>query len=331
MQKKTLVILAAGIGSRYGGGVKQLEPVGPAGELIIDYSVHDAIEAGFNKIVFIIRHDIEADFRERIGDRVESICVPLGVEICYAFQEMNMMVDHVPEGRVKPWGTGHAVLCAADRIDSAFAVINADDYYGKEAYREAVKFLDTGRYGIVAYVLKNTISANGGVTRGICSVEDGKLVSIAETRNIIKSGDGAEADGIKLDPDSYVSMNFMCYPVAFLDVLKTKFSEFLADLSDPLRDEFLLPKIADRMLKEGTQYALLTTNDRWFGVTYKEDKASVVESFKKLYEEGVYERELYGEAFYATLLARNGRPVVKIVPYESTPVSNRIGITEKNV
>ncbi len=295
MNNKTLVILAAGIGSRYGGGVKQLEPVGPAGELIIDYSIHDAIAAGFNKVVFIIRRAIEADFRERIGDRVESICAGLGVEVCYAFQEMDMWVDHVPEGRTKPWGTGHAVLCAADRIDSGFAVINADDYYGKEAYRKAVRFLDTGNYGLVGYVLKNTISANGGVTRGICSVEAGKLSAIAETRNIIKTGDGAEADGIRIDPDSYVSMNFFCYPVTFLEVLKKKFTEFIADLNDPIKDEFLLPKIADRMLKEGTEYTLLTTDDRWFGVTYKEDKASVVESFKKLYEAGVYRSELYGD------------------------------------
>ncbi len=257
--------------------------------------MHDAIAAGFDKIVFIIRHDIEADFRERIGERIEKICGNIGVEICYAFQEADMMVSHVPEGRVKPWGTGHAVLCAADQIDSNFAVINADDYYGKEAYRKAVKFLDTGKYGLIGYTLKNTISANGGVTRGICSVEDGKLTSIEETRNIIKTEKGAEADGRILDPDSYVSMNFFCYPVTFIEVLKKKFAEFIANRCDPIKDEFLLPKIADQMLKEGTEYSLLTTDDQWFGVTYKEDKASVVESFRKLYEAGVYEKELYGD------------------------------------
>ena len=290
--KKTLVILAAGIGSRYGGGVKQLEPVGPIDELIIDYSIHDAIAAGFNKIVFIIRHDIEADFRERIGDRIEKICGPLGVEITYAFQEKTMFVDSVPEGRTKPWGTGHAVLCAADQIDSPFAVINADDYYGKDGYVKASEFLASGSYALVGYVLKNTLSDNGTVTRGICSVEDGKLVGIAETKNIMKTPEGASADGVTLDPDSLVSMNFWCYPLEFIDLLKTGFPEFISNMADPLKSEYLLPIIADGMLKSGTEFAVLPTHDQWFGVTYKEDKASVVESFRKLYEAGVYDQAL---------------------------------------
>ena len=293
--KKTLVILAAGIGSRYGGGVKQLEPVGPIDELIIDYSIHDAIAAGFNKIVFIIRHDIEADFRERIGDRIEKICGPLGIEIAYAFQEKTMFVDSVPEGRTKPWGTGHAVLCAADQIDSPFAVINADDYYGKDGYVKASEFLASGSYALVGYVLKNTLSDNGTVTRGICSVEDGKLVGIAETKNIMKTPEGASADGVTLDPDSLVSMNFWCYPLEFIDLLKTGFPEFISNMADPLKSEYLLPIIADGMLKAGTEFAVLPTEDQWFGVTYKEDKASVVESFRKLYEAGVYEQDLYSD------------------------------------
>lgn len=293
--KKTLVILAAGIGSRYGGGVKQLEPVGPTYELIIDYSVHDAIAAGFNKIVFIIRHDIEADFRERIGNRVESVCGPLGIEIAYAFQEKTMYVDSVPEGRTKPWGTGHAVLCAADQIDSPFAVINADDYYGKDGYVKASEFLTSGSYALVGYILKNTLSDNGTVTRGICSVENGKLVGIAETKNIMKTTEGASADGIKLDPNSLVSMNFWCFPLEFVDLLKTGFPEFISNVKDPLKDEYLLPIIADGMLKSGTEFAVLPTHDQWFGVTYKEDKASVVESFKKLYEEEVYKEKLYDD------------------------------------
>ncbi len=297
--KKTLVILAAGIGSRFGGGVKQLEPVDDHGHLIIDYSIHDAIAAGFNKIVFIIRHDIEKDFRECIGDRIEKVCNGLGVEVAYAFQETSYLPNDLSEetkaklaGRTKPWGTGHAVLCAAKQIDSAFAVINADDYYGVDGFTKAVENLDKG-YALVGYILKNTLSENGGVTRGICSVTDGKLSAIAETRNIVKTANGAEVNGRVLDVDSIVSMNFWCYPVAFLDVLRKGFTQFLENISDPLKEEYLLPIIADGMLKEGIEYTVLSTDSQWFGVTYKEDKPEVVENFKKLREEGVYKEELF--------------------------------------
>lgn len=261
MTHKTLVILAAGIGSRFGGGVKQLMPVDDAGHLIIDYSIHDAIAAGFNKIVFIIRHDIEADFREVIGERIENICTPLGVEIAYAFQETTYLPDSVKKtypDRAKPWGTGHAVLCAAEAIDSAFAVINADDYYGREGFKKAAEYLGSG-YGLVGYILKNTLSDNGGVTRGICSVENGKLTAIAETKNIVKSSEGAEADGKKLDVESLVSMNFWCYPLEFLDVLRTGFPTFLDGMRDSAKDEYLLPIIADALLKSGTDFAVLPT------------------------------------------------------------------------
>lgn len=292
------MILAAGIGSRFGGGIKQLEPVGLTNELIIDYSIHDAIAVGFNKIVFIIRHDIEADFKERIGDRVEAICKPLGVEIYYAFQEKEYFVDSVPEGRTKPWGTGHAVLCAADQIDGSFAVINADDYYGKAGFVKAANFLSTDQYALVGYILKNTLSDNGGVTRGICTVENNKLVSISETKNIIKTIDGVEANGVKLNVDSLVSMNFWCYTKEFLDVLKNGFNEFVSMMNNPLTDEYLLPIIADGMLKDGVEFTVLPTDDKWFGVTYKEDKESVIESFKKLYEAGEYNTELYSDLCY---------------------------------
>ncbi|MCR5542949.1 MAG: nucleotidyltransferase [Eubacterium sp.] len=290
--KKTLVILSAGIGSRFGGGIKQLEPVDDNGHIIIDYSIHDAIEAGFNKIVFIIRHDIEEDFKNVIGDRIEKICTPLGVEIAYAFQELSDVPIQV-DGRTKPWGTGHAVLSAADQIDSSFAVINADDYYGKKGFKKAADFLETDNYGLVGYVLKNTLSDNGGVTRGICKVSDGTLIGIEETKNIIKTKTGAEADGRIIDINSLVSMNFWCYPTSFLDILKNGFPSFQESMNDPLKDEYLLPIIADKMLREGYSFSVLPTDDQWFGVTYKEDKPAVVESFKELIEKGIYTNELF--------------------------------------
>ncbi len=297
MMKKALVILAAGIGSRYGVGIKQLESVDDHGHLIIDYSIHDAIAAGFNEIVFIIRHEIEADFRERIGDRIESVCGPLGVTVSYAFQEKDKFVDSVPAGRTKPWGTGHAVLCAAGQISAPFAVINADDYYGKNGFRRAAEFLEAcpEQYALIGYQMKNTLSDNGGVTRGICSLADGKLTGIAETKNIVKAGDGAEADGKVLDVESLVSMNFWCYPTAFLDVLRIGFPEFLARMTDPMKDEYLLPIIADGMLKNGTEFSVLPTDDSWFGVTYKEDLPAVVGSFRKLIVSGVYKEDLYSD------------------------------------
>ena len=292
---KTLVILAAGIGSRFGGGIKQLEPVDDHGHIIIDYSIHDAIAAGFNRIIFIIRHDIEADFREVIGDRIEAWCKPLGVEVCYAFQELENVPIAVPEGRKKPWGTGHAVLACRDLLHEPFVVINADDYYGKKGLVEAAAFLETGEYGLIGYILKNTLSDNGGVTRGICSTEGGKLVSIAETKQIVKTPDGAEANGVKLDVESVVSMNFWCYPESFVAYLEEKMPQFLAEMKDPLKDEFLLPVIADGMLKEGYEFRVIPTDDQWFGVTYKEDKPAVTEKFRELIAEGEYRADLYSD------------------------------------
>lgn len=284
--KKTLVILAAGIGSRFCGGVKQLTPVDDNGHLIIDYSIHDAIEAGFNRIVFIIRKDIEADFKEVIGDRVEKEVAPLGVEIVYAFQEMS--------GRAKPWGTGHALFCAAEVIDTPFCVINSDDYYGKKGFVKAAEFLGNG-YALVGYVLENTLSDNGSVTRGVCSVEEGKLISIDETRGITKCEGGACGEGRMIDSKSLVSMNFWCYPLEFLDVIREGFPKFLENLNDPETDEYLLPVIADKMLHEGVTYRVLPTDDKWFGVTYLEDKAYVVERFRKLITDGIYKDDLYSD------------------------------------
>lgn len=294
--KTALVILAAGIGASYGAGVKQLAPVGPNGELIIDYSIHDAIAAGFDKIVFIIRKDIEAVFREVIGTRIEKLCAHLGVEVHYAFQSLTEVPISVPQGRVKPWGTGQAVLACKGILTEPFAVINADDYYGKDGFVKAAAFLKTGKYGLVGYVLKNTLSENGGVTRGICTVRDGKLVGIDETRNIVKTASGAEANGRSLPLDALVSMNFWCFPERFMGVLEQGFPKFLADLPDPQKSEYLLPIIVDGLLKERTEVAVLSTDADWFGITYQEDKASVIASFQALYAAGAYDRtDLYAD------------------------------------
>lgn len=310
--KTTLLIMAAGIGSRFGGGIKQLEPVGLNDEIIMDYSIHDAIEAGFNKIVFVIRKDIESDFRERIGDRVEAICSRLNVEIAYAFQDLASIPEgfSVPDERTKPWGTGQAVLAAKDLIHEPFMVINADDYYGKEAFRQLHDWLvlehaDTA-VAMAGFILKNTLSENGGVTRGVCRVEGGHthIVDVVETSNIMKTESGAEADGVELDPESYVSMNMWGFPAregcdpAFMEVLEKEFVTFFENAvpSNPLKSEYLLPTLIGGMLRENkVTVKVLETKDRWFGVTYKADKASVVESFKKLIADGVYREELYSD------------------------------------
>ena len=292
--KKTLVILAAGIGSRFGEGIKQLEPIDDYKHIIMDYSVHDAISAGFKKIIFIIRHDIETDFKTIIGNRIEEVCKPLGVEILYAFQDISDIPGSVPEERTKPWGTGHAILSCDGLIDGPFAVINADDYYGKEGFVKAANILGEG-YAVIGYQLKNTLSENGGVTRGICRLDGDKLVGIDETKNIIRVNGEAEADGIKIDVDSIVSMNFWCYPAEFLDLIREDFPGFLSNMQDPLKDEYLLPIIADDMLKKGVEFKVLSTPDKWFGITYKEDRPGVVESFRKLISDGVYNTDLYSD------------------------------------
>lgn len=315
MKKTTLLIMAAGIGSRFGGGIKQLEPVGLHDEIIMDYSIHDAIEAGFNKIIFVIRKDIETDFRERIGNRIEAVCGKKGVEVAYAFQDLNDIPGEVPSGRTKPWGTGQAVLAAKDMIHEPFMVINADDYYGKEAYRQMYDWLVVehaeNAIAMAGFILKNTLSDNGGVTRGVCKVEDGHthVVDVVETGNIVKTVDeagavGASADGVKLDPESYVSMNMWGFPAedgcapAFLTALEEEFRTFFEkDVpANPLKAEYLLPTLIGGLLREGKYTVkVLETKDKWFGVTYKEDKEAVMESFKKLISDGLYQEELYSD------------------------------------
>lgn len=312
--KTALVIMAAGIGSRFGGGIKQLEPVGLHDEIIMDYSIHDAIAAGFNKIVFIIRKDIEEDFRERIGNRVENVCNKKNIEVAYCFQNLLDVPGNVPEGRTKPWGTGQAVLAAKELIHEPFAVINADDYYGKEAFRQLHDWLilnhDDSAIAMAGFILKNTLSDNGGVTRGICKVAQGHthITDVVETSNIIKTMEngqiGAQADGVVLDPDSYVSMNFWGFPAkegcvpAYLDVLEKGFVDFFQkDVpSNPLKAEYLLPTHIGGLLRENKiTVKVLETTDKWFGVTYKEDKDMVVESFKELIRAGIYKEDLYSD------------------------------------
>ena len=294
--RKILVILAAGIGSRYGGGIKQIEPVGENGEIIMDYSIHDAIAAGFNKIVVVIRKDIEKDFSEVIGNRLRTTCDRIGVECCFAFQRHPLNEpEEFPAGRRKPWGTGDAVLACKEYVDGPFAVINADDYYGKEAFVKASELLDHGGYGMIGFRLGNTLSENGAVTRGVCRVNDNVLTDIVETVNIIKTYSGAEADGTALPLDTIVSMNFWTLPLEFMDKLTYGFPDFINGLTDPLKDEYLLPKIIGVLVSEGVEVKVTESSDRWFGVTYHEDKPHVITEFRKLYEEGVYCNDLYSD------------------------------------
>ncbi len=291
-----LAIMAAGIGSRFGGGIKQLEPVGPNGEIIMDYSIHDALEAGFNKIVFIIRKDLEKDFKEIIGNRIEKLC-----RVEYAFQELDLLPDGFTDswGRTKPWGTGQAIIACKDLINEPFAIINADDYYGKEAFRKVHDFLmsaEPKKYCGAGFILKNTLSENGGVTRGVCKVDaDMKLIDIVETKDIIKTADGVTSAGGPIDPDSYVSMNMWGVTPEYIGILERGFADFLTKLApDDVKSEFLIPIYMDELIKSGeVSVTMLETNDKWFGVTYKEDKESVVDSFKELYAKGVYKENLY--------------------------------------
>ena len=300
--KTTLLIMAAGIGSRFGGGIKQLAPVGPNGEIIMDYSIHDAIKAGFNKVVFIIRKDIEADFKEVIGNRIEKVCEKAGVEVEYAFQSLDKIPEgvEIPEGRTKPWGTGQAVLVAKDIVKEPFAVINADDYYGKEAFVKIHEFLTSetksNAFCMAGFILKNTLSDNGSVTRGICQVgEDGYLTDVVETHDIEKTPEGAEAKGVKIDIESLVSMNMWGLTTEYMDMLETDFVEFFKTVpANPLKAEYLLPTIVGELIHEGkADVTVLDTADKWFGVTYKEDKEFVVNSFKELIAKGEYTEELF--------------------------------------
>ncbi len=304
--KTTLVIMAAGIGSRFGGGIKQLEPVGPGGEIIMDYSIHDALEAGFDKVVFIIRKDLEKDFKKVIGNRIEKI-----TEVAYAYQELTNLPEgfHLPEGRTKPWGTGQAVLSIKGLVDGPFAVINSDDYYGKECFKNMHRYMteemDTERkvYDICmsGFILANTLSENGTVTRGVCQASpDGVLKEVKETYQIRMTPEGlvgADENGtrIELDASQPVSMNMWGLPASFIDELERGFPGFLASVPDgDIKKEYLLPRIIDKLIKSGqATVKILNTPDKWFGVTYKEDKEQVVNAVRGLIEAGVYKENLF--------------------------------------
>ena len=306
MKKTALVIMAAGIGSRFGGGIKQLEPVGPSGEIIMDYSIHDALEAGFDKIVFIIRKDLEKDFKEIIGNRIEKIA-----PVEYAFQEIDDLPDGftVPEGRTKPWGTGQAILAAKDVIHEPFLVINADDYYGKEGFKRLHEYMvdemnedgDKMKMCMAGFILANTLSENGGVTRGICEVDrNGYLKKVTETYDIYRDSDRMHAATKEGEPafvsaNQHVSMNMFGFPVSFLDELEQGFPKFLANIKEgDLKAEYLLPTIVDQCIRqEKAKVRLLETPDKWFGVTYKEDEPTVVAEIRKLIDEGVYPAKLF--------------------------------------
>ena len=299
----TLVIMAAGIGSRFGKGTKQLTPVGPSGELIIDYSVHDAVAAGFNKVIFVIRKDILNEFREATGNKLEKL-----VDVEYVFQEL----DDLPAGykkpaeRTKPWGTGQAILCCKNAVKTPFVVINADDYYGVETYGLMHDYLekqgtqdDAGKICMAGFRLGNTLSDNGGVTRGICIVDDdNNLLGIDETKGIEKCEKGGmvkTASGVKIvEADTPVSMNMWGFSPSFINLLDEGFKEFLDKTDDNITGEFLLPIYIDELLKsKRASVKVIETSAKWFGVTFQEDKQYVQSAFKELVDKGVYSSNLY--------------------------------------
>ena len=304
MKKPVLVIMAAGMGSRY-GGLKQLDPVDNDGHIIMDFSMYDAKRAGFEKVVFIIKHEIEEEFKEHVGKRMEKY-----MDVAYAYQNIDNIPEgyEVPEGRVKPWGTAHAVYSCMDEIDGPFAVINADDYYGVEAFKLIYDYLSTHadddkyRYTMVGYHLANTVTDNGYVSRGVCETnENGELISVTERTRIEKYNGGVaytEDDGntwVQVPDDTTVSMNMWGITPEFFEILKTGFDEFLEKTeSTDLKAEYLLPTMIGDLLSDGKlEVKVLQSHDQWFGVTYKEDKESVTAALRGLIEKGVYPSKLF--------------------------------------
>ena len=305
MKKPVLVIMAAGMGSRY-GGLKQIDPVDREGHIIMDFSIFDAKRAGFEKVVFIIKRENEKDFKEAVGHRMEQV-----MDVAYVFQDIDKIPKgfQVPEGRVKPWGTAHAVLCAMDEVDGPFAVINADDYYGRHAFQVIYDYLTTHeddekyRYTMVGYRLKNTVTDNGHVSRGVCELDAEKhLVAINERTRIEKRDGGiaySEDDGetwISLDPDTLVSMNMWGFTQSMMEEIRRGFPGFLEKgLSEnPMKCEYYLPSVVSGLLAEDrASVTVLESEDKWYGVTYKEDKPVVVEAIQSLKDAGIYPQDLW--------------------------------------
>ena len=299
--KKTLLILAAGMGSRF-GGLKQIEPIGPNGEFIIDYSIYDAKQAGFTKVVFLIKEENYEIFKETIGKRVEK-----QIETEYAFQKNDNLPEEYQEllkARIRPLGTAHAILCAKDKINEPFAIINADDFYGRDAYQKASNYLDTikeNEYGLVAYRLGNTLTPNGSAKRGVCEVRDNnELIKLTESKVTLKGeiveGESLETkEKFKTSKDTIASMNFLLFSTSLFKILEDKILEFLEANKDNLNDcEFLIPIVLNELLEEKkVKVNVLETNATWYGVTYKEDKEMVVNAINKLIEEGQYNKILW--------------------------------------
>ena len=307
MRETALVIMAAGIGSRYGAGIKQLAKVGPSGEIIIDYSIHDALKAGFNKIIFIIRKDIEEEFREVIGKRIEKIA-----PVDYVYQEMNDLPEgyKTPEGRKKPWGTAQAVWAAREVIDCPFAVINADDFYGAGSFKALHEYLtnemsendEVYDYCMAGYILGNTLSESGTVARGVCSQnEDGYLRSVTETYKIGRkegkvTGEDGEGGERELDEKSLVSMNMWGLKPNIIKVLGEGFPKFLDSLkADDIKSEYLLPVVIDGLIQGGlAKVKVLPIEDKWYGVTYQEDRQYVADAIRRMVDDKVYGEKLFG-------------------------------------
>ena len=306
MKKPVLVVMAAGMGSRY-GGLKQIDPVDKEGHIIMDFSIFDAVKAGFEKVVFIIKKENEQDFRAAIGDRLSE-----KIKVSYVFQELTNLPEGyvVPEGRVKPWGTGHAIMSCMGEIDGPFVVINADDFYGSHAFQVAYDYLTTHqdeegiyRYMMVGYRLENTLTDNGHVARGVCEMDaQGYLADIHERTHIEKRGNGAaytEDEGktwIPISGNATVSMNMWGFSESILGELQSRFSAFLEEnlKKNPLKCEYFLPFVVDELLKEGrATVAVEKSQDKWFGVTYKEDKPMVMAAIQNLKDQGVYPAHLW--------------------------------------